>query len=253
MLELHNLAMSFGGVQALKGISFDVREGLVVGLIGPNGAGKSTLINCITGITQPTRGEVYWGGVHITPLPPERVAALGISRIFQHARLFTGLTVLENVMIGAHRLGKSTVFGAMWRSPATRRDNIVLRDLSLEALAAVHVGHLAGAVVDELTAGQQRLVAVARALVSRPKLLLLDEPAAGLNNAERALLLTDLKAYFEQNETTALIVEHNLAFVMSLVSHIIVFDQGRLLTQGSPAAIRSDPAVIGAYLGNAHA
>jgi branched-chain amino acid transport system ATP-binding protein len=252
MLEIEALSMSFGGVQALREVFLKVQVGLVAGLIGPNGAGKSTLINCITGITPPTRGRVRWQDEDITPLPAERIAARGISRTFQHARLFAGLTVLENVMIGAHRLGESTVFGSMWRSPATRRDNRVLHDRAMDALAAVHAQHLAPAIVNDLPAGQQRLVAVARSLVTRPQLLFLDEPAAGLTNAERALLLADLQAYLKDGRTTALIVEHNLAFVMSLVSHVIVFDQGSLLAQGTPAAVRSDPAVIAAYLGTPH-
>jgi branched-chain amino acid transport system ATP-binding protein len=248
-----NLTVTFGGVHALRDVSFVGQRSGVLGLIGPNGAGKSTFISCVAGSLVPSAGSIHWSGTELTDLRADQIAAVGVARTFQHARLFAGLTVLENVMVGAHRAGRSTAFGAMFRSPRYRQDERELRAVAAEALAAIHAEHLANRPTEDLTAGQQRLVAIARAIVSEPSLLLLDEPAAGLTDAERELLANDLRAYFAAHELTALIVEHNLGFLMPLVSHVVVFDQGRVLSEGTPAEVRSDPAVIAAYLGDDHA
>ncbi|MEV1295712.1 ABC transporter ATP-binding protein [Pseudonocardia sp. NPDC049635] len=253
MLETRSLTVEFGGVAALSDVTFSVETGSVVGLIGPNGAGKSTFIGVASGAVLPSQGSVTWHGTELAGKRPDQIARLGVGRTFQHTRLFPGLSALENVMIGGHLAGQSGVFGAMFRTPRWRKDEALLRDAAVEALEAVHGLHLAHRLSEDLPAGQQRLVAVARALVGHPSLLFLDEPAAGLTDAERELLGEDLKRYFAEHDLTVLLVEHNLGFLMSLVSSIVVFDRGGVLAQGAPAQIRSDPAVIEAYLGAGHA
>ncbi|GAA1003600.1 hypothetical protein Aple_004200 [Acrocarpospora pleiomorpha] len=253
MLEASSLCVEFGGVSALSEVTFSVAEGSVLGLIGPNGAGKSTFIGAASGVVLASAGTVTWRGATLAGRRPDQIARLGIGRTFQHARLFPGLTALENVMIGSHLAGRSGVFSAMFRSRRWRKDETLLRDAALEAMESVHALELAHRPSEDLTAGQQRLVSVARALASGPSLLFLDEPAAGLTDAERHLLAADLKQYFATHEVTVLLVEHNLGFLMSLVSNIVVFDRGTVLAEGTPAEIRSNPAVIDAYLGADHA
>ncbi|MTD52502.1 ABC transporter ATP-binding protein [Amycolatopsis pithecellobii] len=253
MLESRYLSVEFGGVAALADVTFTVAERSVLGLIGPNGAGKSTFIGAASGVVLPSGGTVTWRGATLAGKRPDQIARLGVGRTFQHARLFPGLTALENVMIGSHLAGRSGVFSAMLRIPRWRKDEEVLRAAAVEAMEAVHALHLAHRLSEDLTAGQQRLVAVARALAGGPSLLFLDEPAAGLTDAERELLAEDLKGYFATHDLTVLLVEHNLGFLMSLVSRIVVFDRGAVLAEGTPAGIRADPAVVDAYLGADHA
>jgi branched-chain amino acid transport system ATP-binding protein len=253
MLETRGLRVEFGAVAALNEVTFDVPDGSATGLIGPNGAGKSTFIKAATGAVIPCAGSVTWHGQRISDRSSPHVARLGVARTFQHAHLFPGLTGLENVMIGAHRLGSSGVFSAMFRGPRWRTDEATLRTRATEAMHAVHVAHLADRPCEDLTAGQQRLVALARALAGQPSLLLLDEPAAGLTDTEREQLAADLNHYIDTHDVTVLIVEHHLGFLMSLATKIVVFDQGTVLAQGEPAEIRHDADVIAAYLGADHA
>ncbi|TYB41059.1 ABC transporter ATP-binding protein [Actinomadura chibensis] len=249
MLEIDDLSVRFRGVHAVRSVTARVEEGAVVGLIGPNGAGKSTLVNCVAGTVRPASGAVRWRGARLDRLSGERIAAHGVARTYQHARLFHGHTVLDNVMTGAHRLGSCGMLRAMVRAPGFRRDETRIRDRAEEALAAVGAHHLAMADVGDLTAGQQRLVAVARALASRPDLLLLDEPAAGLTDAERDALLADLRRYFAEHRVSGLVIEHHLGFLMELVTDVIVLVRGSVLTRGAPDDVRADPAVIEAYIG----
>ncbi|QJU55309.1 ABC transporter ATP-binding protein [Herbiconiux sp. KACC 21604] len=251
MLEVRGLRVEFGGVAAIHGVDVDIEAGTFVGLIGPNGAGKSTFINSVSGTVLPARGTIAWSGQRLDRLRADRIAARGVLRTFQHAHLFAGLSVLENVMIGAHRLGRTGAPAAMLHLGRWRDDEAELRRRAGAALERVHASHLADRSCEGLTAGQQRLVAVARALAGEPDLLLLDEPAAGLTDTERDVLARDLAGYFDDHDLTVLLVEHNLGFLMSLVSRIVVFDRGTVLAQGSPAEIRRDPAVITAYLGEA--
>jgi branched-chain amino acid transport system ATP-binding protein len=253
MLESSGLSVDFGGVSALSEVTFSAAQGSVLGLIGPNGAGKSTFIGAASGAVLASAGAVTWQDTTLSGRRPDQVARLGVARTFQHARLFPGLTALENVMIGSHLAGRSGVFSAMFRLPRWRDDERRLRTGALEAMERVHAGALADRKSEDLTAGQQRLVSVARALASAPSLLFLDEPAAGLTDTERDLLAQDLRAYFSSHDVTVLLVEHNLGFLMSLVSQVLVFDRGHVLAEGSPAEIRSNPAVIEAYLGADHA
>lgn len=253
MLESRSLSVEFGGVAALSDVTFTVAERSVLGLIGPNGAGKSTFIGASTGVVLPSTGTVTWRGAPLAGKRPDQIARLGVGRTFQHARLFSGLTALENVMIGGHLAGRSGAFSAMFRAPRWRKDEELLRRAAVEAMEAVHALHLSHRLSEDLTAGQQRLVAVARALAGGPSLLFLDEPAAGLTDAERGLLAEDLKRYFATRNMTVLLVEHNLGFLMSLVSRIVVFDRGAVLAEGTPSEIRANPAVVHAYLGADHA
>jgi branched-chain amino acid transport system ATP-binding protein len=249
MLDVSGLGMRFGGNHALRGVSACIAEGTLVGLIGPNGAGKSTFVNCVTGNSRPTAGSVRWSGTELSRLAPERIAALGVARTFQHARLFAGFSVLENVTLGTHRHGSAGMLGSIVRSRRSRRDEAHAHELALEALSFVGIGGLSDAAVDDLTAGQQRLVALARALAAQPSFLLLDEPAAGLTDTERDTLLRDLQRYFAERRITGLVIEHHLGFLMELVSDVIVLVQGAVLTRGTPDAVRADPAVIEAYIG----
>lgn len=249
MLDVSGLEMRFGGNHALRGIDTQILEGSLVGLIGPNGAGKSTFVNCVTGNSRPTAGSVRWRGTELARLTPDRIAGLGVARTFQHARLFDGFTVLENVLLGTHRHSTAGMVRSVLRSPRARKDEKRAQDLAEEALAVVRASHLINSRVDDLTAGQQRLVALARALASQPSFLLLDEPAAGLTDSERGDLLVDLRQYFARQQITGLVIEHHLGFLMELVSDVLVLVQGSVLTRGTPDVVRADPTVIEAYLG----
>jgi branched-chain amino acid transport system ATP-binding protein len=249
MLEVDQLTKHFAGLVAVDAVSFSVEEGSIVGLIGPNGAGKTSLVNCMTGIYLPDEGEMRWRGRRLSGLSPDRIVAAGVARSFQHAHLFPDQTVLENVMVGAHRLGHSGLLSAIFRLPALREDEQTMRESAEEALVALRCSDLAGRVASELTAGQQRLVAVARAVASQPDVLLLDEPAAGLNDAETAVLAEDLRRLVDARGTTVLVIEHHLAFVMSLSDRVIALAEGSIIADGSPEHIRRDAAVIESYIG----
>lgn len=249
MLTISEVSVNFSGVRAVDGVSFTAVSGQVVGLIGPNGAGKSTLVNCVSGLTA-CAGSIRWMDRDLVGRAPERIARLGVARTFQHSRLFSGLTVLDNVMCGAHRYGRGTLFGAMIRSPATRRDQKALYDRAQSALELVGVEwRLQRRLVENLTAGQQRLVAVARAIASEPRLILLDEPAAGLTDKERGDLRDRLAMYFASSGVCALVVEHHMGFLMPLVSKVVVLAQGKVLAEGKPGEVRHDERVIRAYMG----
>jgi branched-chain amino acid transport system ATP-binding protein len=249
MLDVRSLSMRFDGLEALSDVSLTVEQGSLVGLIGPNGAGKTTLVNCLTGMLRATGGTATWRGTDLVGPRPDQLAARGVARTFQHSRLFPELTVIDNVMVGAHRLGTTGAFAAALRLPRRRREDARLREIAAQALAAVHCEPLTDRFASELTAGQQRLVAVARALAGEPELLFLDEPAAGLNDAETSQLEHDLRTLQEERGVTMVVIEHHLGFVMSISSTVIVLAEGRMLAHGTPGSIQADPSVITAYIG----
>jgi len=248
VLETQNLTRRFGGVVAVNSVSLAVEEGRLHGVIGPNGAGKSTLFHLVTGHLRPTSGEVVFDGHAITNLPPHQRARLGIAIAFQSVRLFRGMTVLENVMVGAHAATSTGLLEAALRIGRHRRDEALVRERAAAALDRVGLTGLALRPAESLPLGQQRSVQVARALCGSPRLLLLDEPASGLRAAEReqlALLLSDLR----REGLTQLLVEHDVAFVTRLAEVITVLDRGRVIAEGVPGEIRRNPVVIAAYLG----
>jgi branched-chain amino acid transport system ATP-binding protein len=249
LLATRDLTRRFGGVVAVDHVSIGVEEGELVGVIGPNGAGKSTLFHLVTGHLRPDAGAVLLGDRDVTALPPDRRARLGIGIAFQAVRLFRGMTTLENVMVGAHAWTGHGFVEAALRLPRHRREEREIRQAAEQALAQVGLEREASRLAELLPIGQQRAVQVARALCGKPRLLLLDEPASGLRAAERARLaqlLDDLR----REGLSMLLVEHDVAFVSRLASRVIVLDRGRVIAEGAPSAIRRDPAVIAAYLGD---
>jgi branched-chain amino acid transport system ATP-binding protein len=247
-LEVRNLCRSFGGLRATADVSFSVPAGAVTALVGPNGAGKTTLFNLITGIIRPSSGEVLFDGSPITGASAGHIASLGLIRTFQTARVFPGLTVWENAMVGAHRSVRTTAIGHMCRMPSARAEERRIAERAEAMLEMVGLQKYRDAHAVELPMGSQKLLEVVRALMASPRLLLLDEPAAGLNDTETAELATLLRA-IQATGVTVLVVEHNMALVMSVSAEIVVLEAGAVLVRGRPEDVRADPRVIRAYLG----
>jgi branched-chain amino acid transport system ATP-binding protein len=247
-LEAIGLVKSFGGVRAVDDVSFAVPEGSLTALIGPNGAGKTTLFNLVTRLYESDAGEVRYGGRSLVGLAPADIAALGLVRTFQAARIFPGMTTLENVLAGAHLHVRSRPWRQMLWLPAARREE---RELEERAEALLDLAGLAAfrdAAATDLPMGAQKLLEVIRALMARPRVVLLDEPAAGLNDAETAELASLLCAVRDSG-ITVVVVEHNMSLVMSVADQVIVLDVGAVVAAGTPAEIRRNPRVIEAYVG----
>lgn len=247
LLRVDNVSHRFGGSQALEKVSFDVRRGEILAAIGPNGAGKSTLMNVISGFLSPDQGELHFKGDRINGMRPDQVNRLGVARTFQAAEVLRGMTVCENVTVAAVARSRSGLFaGMLGRTGPTMRK---LRASALQHLSIVGIEHLAETPAAQLSAGQQRLLAVARALATDAELLILDEPAAGLNGVEKNRLAEVVLAIRERG-VTVIFVEHDLNFVGRLAERMVVLDRGRVIARGLPDAVRTDEAVLKAYMGN---
>ncbi|MDR1730756.1 MAG: ABC transporter ATP-binding protein [Synergistaceae bacterium] len=251
LLQIRELTLRFGGLVAVNNLSMTVAEGSIAGLIGPNGAGKTTVFNVITGFYRPTAGRVEFDGQLLTGLPPHKTCAAGLSRTFQNIRLFHSETVLQNVMIGSYVRQKGTWWQNMvpFLFPAAAQEERKIRENAMELLEHLGLAEQADAIASSLPYGAQRRLEIARALATRPKLLLLDEPAAGMNPQESMELLSFIRRLRDDFNLTILLIEHDMKVVMGVCEHIWVLDRGLLIANGTPSEIRENPQVIEAYLG----
>lgn len=249
LLEAQGLTRRFGGLVAVNGVSFAVQQDEIFGLIGPNGAGKTTLFNLITGLIRPSAGSLSYAGQAIANLRPHQIAARGIARTFQNIRLFGDLSLLENVMIAHHIHTRSGVWTGVLGLPPTPREEQQTRQQALELLHLIGLGDRAQEKAKNLAYGDQRRLEIARALALKPQLLLLDEPAAGMNPNEKHQLSDFIRQIRHQFQLTVVLIEHHVPLVMGLCDRIAVLDFGQLIALGVPEVVRQDPAVIEAYLG----
>lgn len=248
VLEIQNVSKNFGGIHALQNVSFSINQGEIYGLIGPNGAGKTTMFNLITNIFEPSSGEIIFNNDNITGIKSHKITEKGICRTYQNIRLFSQMSALKNVMVGGHSRSSAGVFSSVFRTKAQRNEEIELNKKAEELLDLVGLLEHKDTLAENLAYGQQRRLEIARALASNPKLLLLDEPAAGMNEKETDSLY-DLIKMIQSKGITVLIIEHDMPLVMKLCDRITVLNFGEKLAEGTPIEIQNNEAVIEAYLG----
>lgn len=254
ILDINDFSMVFGGLRAVDHVNMHIDEGEIVALIGPNGAGKTTLFNCVTGVYTPSEGDITVNSttgkvLHTNGMKPNKITELGLARTFQNIRLFSTMTALENVMIGRHPKLKAGVIGAILRDKRTRQEEVQIIEDSLNILKKLGLEKHANEPASSLPYGDQRLLEIARAMATEPQLLLLDEPAAGMNPHETKELDDTIKRIRDEEGITILLIEHDMSLVMSLSERIYVLDYGKMIAEGTPEEVKANPAVIKAYLG----
>lgn len=248
-LSVSGVSLSFGGVRAIRDLSFDVTSGAICALIGPNGAGKTSVLNIISRFYRPQEGTVRYGEADLLHLPPYAIAGHGIARSFQNVALFQELTVLDNLQVGAAHLARANLIQNMFRLPAARRHERLARERAERVMEFLDITHLRNRTAGELAFGDQKLVDMGRALVADPQFLMLDEPAAGLQDTQKEWLTGVIARIPDEFGATVLLIDHDMGLVLGVSSHVIVMEQGTKIAEGTPDAIRNNPKVISAYLG----